>query len=84
MPWILHILLLIGVRSKLVVDLLYRVMDAEYFSTLYTAYMALSESNTMLFQRIDAIEQRLNAIVITPQSYTTNSNYYAWQYYARQ
>jgi hypothetical protein len=53
-------------------------MDAEFFSTLYTAYMVLAESNHLLFQRINNLEERLNNIVITGG----NSNYYSWQYYS--
>jgi hypothetical protein len=53
-------------------------MDAELISTLYTAYITLAESNLILFQRINTLEERINNIVITGG----NSNYYSWQYYS--
>ena len=44
-------------------------MDSEFISTLYIAYMTLAESNHLLFQRINMLEERINSIVIVPQTY---------------
>jgi hypothetical protein len=53
-------------------------MDQDLFSTLYTAYMVLAESNLVLFDRINRLEQRINTL----PAQTGNSNYYAWQFYS--
>ena len=58
-------------------------MDPEYISTLYTTYITLIESNQHLFDRIQALEQRLdNLTVVSQYSLGGNSNYYAWQFYS--
>ena len=44
-------------------------MESEFISTLYTAYMTLSESNHLLFQRINQLEERINSINIVEHKY---------------
>ena len=44
-------------------------MESEFISTLYTAYMTLAESNHLLFQRINMLEERISTITIVPYIY---------------
>lgn len=58
-------------------------MESIYISTLFSISMALTESNSALLNRITALEEQINNIVITPQVYQGgNVNFYAHQYYS--
>ena len=58
-------------------------MESEYISTLFSISMALADSNIILFNRINDLEDRINSINIRPQVYQGgNVNYYAHQYYS--
>jgi len=58
-------------------------MESEYISTLFSISMILSETNVVLVNRINTLEERINNINIRPQVYQGgNVNYYAHQYYS--
>jgi len=56
-------------------------MESDYISTLYNAFIVLTESNTMLFNRITQLEERINSINIQPfVPYGGNINFSYTQY----